>query len=330
MVFREAGTPESRARKEARAGNQMTDNAAEAGLRHQALTYRGSADCLASVLSYVQNGLTQGEAVSVGIGRPVTRLLRQALRGEGPHLAFTDMPELGRNPGRIIAAMWDFAHRHSGRPVRFVTEPIWPARSAAEVTEATRHEALVNRAFAGAPVTALCLYDADALDAAVLAAARQTHPVIVSGGQPQASPSYATPASIPPECDRPLPPPPGRATRLAYAGDLRPVRALVRRQAARAGLPAGRVTDLVLAVSEVTANTLRHAGGHGTLDIWHTRDEVICEIRDQGHIADPLAGRRRADSDTSGHGLWVVHQLCDLVELRTGPAGTALRLHMRR
>jgi hypothetical protein len=26
----------------------------------------------------------------------------------------------------------------------------------------------------------------------------------------------------------------------------------------------------------------------------------------------------------------VVHQLCDLVELRTGPSGTALRLHMRR
>jgi hypothetical protein len=25
----------------------------------------------------------------------------------------------------------------------------------------------------------------------------------------------------------------------------------------------------------------------------------------------------------------IVHQVCDLVELRSGPAGTAIRLHMR-
>jgi hypothetical protein len=27
--------------------------------------------------------------------------------------------------------------------------------------------------------------------------------------------------------------------------------------------------------------------------------------------------------------LWVVHQLCDLVELRTGSTGTTIRLHFR-
>ena len=29
------------------------------------------------------------------------------------------------------------------------------------------------------------------------------------------------------------------------------------------------------------------------------------------------------------HGLLIVHQVCDLVELRSGPGGTAIRLHMR-
>ena len=31
-----------------------------------------------------------------------------------------------------------------------------------------------------------------------------------------------------------------------------------------------------------------------------------------------------------GSGMWVVHQVCDLVELRTGPLGTTVRLHLRR
>jgi hypothetical protein len=126
------------------------------------------------------------------------------------------------------------------------------------VTEATRHEALVNRAFAGAPVTALCLYDAEALDPSVLQAARQTHPVVIFGGQAHPSPRYPSPAAIPPECECPLPPPPARAASLAYSGDLRPARALVSGLAAQAGLPAGRTADLVLAVSELAANTLRH------------------------------------------------------------------------
>jgi hypothetical protein len=101
-----------------RSGVPVAAGIAREDLRHQALAYRGSADCLASVLSFVQNGLTQGEAVSIGTGRSVTRLLRRALGDEGPHVAFTDMTELGRTPGRIIAAMSDFASRHAGRPVR--------------------------------------------------------------------------------------------------------------------------------------------------------------------------------------------------------------------
>jgi hypothetical protein len=42
-----------------------------------------------------------------------------------------------------------------------------------------------------------------------------------------------------------------------------------------------------------------------------------------------LMSRRPAPDASHGHGLWVVHQLCDLVELRTGASGTTIRLHMR-
>jgi anti-sigma regulatory factor (Ser/Thr protein kinase) len=105
---------------------------------------------------------------------------------------------------------------------------------------------------------------------------------------------------------------------------------LVTRCASEAGLDDGRAGDLVLAASEVAANTLRHAGGTGTLRIWATAEEIICQLADPGRIDDPLAGRRRPASEGNGQGLWVVNQLCDLVELRSGAGGTTVRLHMRR
>ncbi len=56
----------------------------------------------------------------------------------------------------------------------------------------------------------------------------------------------------------------------------------------------------------------------------------MAEIRDAGHLADPLAGRRRPAlaSVNGGRGLWLIHQLCDLVETRASDSGLTLRMHM--
>src|ERR1700722_1711194 len=83
-------------------------------------------------------------------------------------------------------------------------------------------------------------------------------------------------------------------------------------------------------ISRVPSNTFRHIDAGGVLAIWSAGNELACQVQDTGHISGPLAGRRRPASDAGGgHGLWVVHQLCDLVELRSGPARTVIRLHMR-
>ena len=114
-----------------------------------------------------------------------------------------------------------------------------------------------------------------------------------------------------------------------YRSDLSQVRALVLEHAREAGLAEGRASDLVLAVSEVAANTLRHTGSSGTLAIWHNEDEIVCEIRDEGMITDPLAGQVRPAPDaTGGHGLWLVYQVCDFVELNSDASGTTMRMHM--
>lgn len=127
----------------------------------------------------------------------------------------------------------------------------------------------------------------------------------------------------------PLPVPTSGAMYHTYCTDLSQVRALVLQYAREAGLSESRANDLVLAVSEVAANTLRHTRSSGTMALWRDESEVVCDIHDEGTITDPLAGRRRPALDASGgHGLWLVHQVCDLVELRSDSSGTTIRMRM--
>jgi len=115
-----------------------------------------------------------------------------------------------------------------------------------------------------------------------------------------------------------------------YTTNLSEVRALAEKQAKMAGLQDARVVDFVIAVSEVAANTVRHARSQGTMEIWSNADEIVCEIHDGGVIADPSSvGREPPPADAKGgHGLWLVHQVCDRVELHSDGTGTTVRLHM--
>jgi anti-sigma regulatory factor (Ser/Thr protein kinase) len=115
----------------------------------------------------------------------------------------------------------------------------------------------------------------------------------------------------------------------AYTTDLAAIRAVVHRYAIQAGLTEARAIDLTLAVSEVAANTVKHAKSPGSLKIWYDTKEIVCQIHDEGIITDPLAGRRQPSLDAQGgHGLWIVNQVCDQVEMRSDKTGTTIRLHM--
>jgi anti-sigma regulatory factor (Ser/Thr protein kinase) len=295
---------------------------------HAALVGPRTGERDAMVADYVRQGLACGEAVLIGVSAPESETLRQALGGHAAQAAFFDVTELGRNPGRIIAAMVDFARAHAGQRVRYVSQPFWPGRSAAETAEVMRHEALVNLAFAQADVSIVCLYDVPGLDPQVASAVEQTHPAIRRDGQMRASANYSGAGQIPPAFNRPLAPASPQGTPVIYRHDLYPVRAHVDRCAREAGLTADRAGDLVIAANEVAANTLSHTVGSGTVRVWRSADEVICQVQDTGQVTDPLAGRSRPVSDGSGHGLWVVNQICDLVEFRSGPDGTVVRMHM--
>ena len=56
----------------------------------------------------------------------------------------------------------------------------------------------------------------------------------------------------------------------------------------------------------------------------------MLEVRDAGHIREPLVGRRRPTPEQqSGRGLWLVNRLCDLVQIRSSHEGTVVRVHVR-
>ena len=115
-----------------------------------------------------------------------------------------------------------------------------------------------------------------------------------------------------------------------YTTNLSEVRALAESEARSSGLPEDRVVDFVIAVGEVAANTVRHARSPGSMEIWLACGELVCEIRDAGVITDPLAGRRPPPPEANGgHGLWLVHQVCDRVDLCSDETGTVIRMHMR-
>jgi anti-sigma regulatory factor (Ser/Thr protein kinase) len=114
-----------------------------------------------------------------------------------------------------------------------------------------------------------------------------------------------------------------------YTTNLSEVRALAETKARVFGMPEDRIVDFVIAVGEVTGNTVRHARSPGSMEIWLDGGELICEIRDAGVITDPLAGRRPPPPEANGgHGLWLVHQICDRVDLHSDETGTVIRLYM--
>jgi anti-sigma regulatory factor (Ser/Thr protein kinase) len=298
-----------------------------AGLRHVSWFYRTQTDYLAAIEEFVRAGQGCGEPVLVAV--PAVQLPRDWVLPAGPHVTLTDMAAMGSNPARIIPALRAFCARYRGQRVRYLGESAWPGRSAAEQQETARHDALLNLAFADTEISIFCPYSA-LLPESVIADARSTHPLTRTDETESASSDYLGPADYLAKLDRPLRAP-AAAESFEYRRDLRPVRALVAAVAQRAGLAPSRCTDLVIAASEVAANTLRHTPGAGMVRLWATDSEVLCQFEDSGFITDPLAGHCRPAGDLpGGQGLWLVNQLCDLAEIRTSELGTTVRLHMYR
>ena len=299
--------------------------------RHEALLYRGPVELGAMLLPIIRSAIDAGDSILVALDVDTAGRLRRALGDDSSLVTFVDMrdprTESRADHPRVAVvrreARCDRGDERSGLASRSGRAG---ARTSSRSASCTRRCSMSpspadRRGVWCAPTTSCTCPRARS------ASAFDTHP-LVPGFPTSADPVRLT--GVPQRFSTPLPEPAEPQQEVAFetAGSLARLRAVVMERALEAGLDRDRAGDLALAVSEVAANSVRYGGGGGALRIWLTPDALVCEVRDRGHIDDPLVGRSTPEPMADGQrGLWLVNQLCDLVQLRSLDEGVVVRLH---
>jgi serine/threonine-protein kinase RsbW len=107
------------------------------------------------------------------------------------------------------------------------------------------------------------------------------------------------------------------------------LRHVVAARAGESGLGGDRLDDFVVAVNELLTNAVRHGGGTGHVAVWCADDAVVCEVSDQGVGLGEIRPDKPAPDEPGGWGLYLVRELTDTFEIKTGPHGTAVRISSR-
>jgi anti-sigma regulatory factor (Ser/Thr protein kinase) len=301
------------------------------GLRHEAFVYADQRDFLAGASAFIHDAVSADQPVLVAVDAAKSTALRTVVDGEADNVEFADLAAVGRDPARVIPLLQGFIDQHNATSagLRGICETVWADRRPEELVECRRSELLLNEAFGDAVgLWLLCPYDSSALERLVVDDAYVTHPFIDRAGQSHASRHYQT-GQVAALLDEPLPKPPEGAVVIEFsAADLASIRRLATRHAIAAGLE-GRAADLALAASELATNSVLHADGEGALRLWQEDRALVIEVSDRGHLDDRLVGRRRpARGQLGGRGLWLVNQVSDLVQIRSAPSGTTVRIHL--
>ncbi len=281
------------------------------------------------ISGFLRPALAAGDPILIAVQSDKHAGIREALDGDQGHLDIVPMEEVGRNPGRLISLWHDFVERNgrADRAVWGVGEPIYPGRDAAELVEGQIHERLLNEAFAGSrfPLRVGCPYDTSSLPAGVIVEMERSHPSIGTGLSSWESRQFQAGNGL---GGPPLPPAPMNDDAFVpfSTEGLRGLRRHLAIAARKVGVAKGRIPDLLLAIDEIASNSILYAGG-GSLGVWAEGGRLVCEVRDRGFIDNPLVGRRRPRATQErGRGIWLAHQVADLLQLRSYPTGTTVRI----
>lgn len=312
---------------------------------HEALFFDTDESLLGEGLTFVSEGLRQGEDVALICTADRNQLLREAAMDHNGHAG-----------GRLTLIDQQHAYRHASGALEFfrrlaaksATDGIPRARVVGEVPfgrdaeqwgEWRRFEAMANVALAPHTLWSVCAYDTRNTAPELHEVIRKTHPILNSQGQRGHNAEFVDPATF--LGDEPetgllpvqLGPPALTVADIRTGEQLRESRQqLARSLASVPGLPPGRARDFVLATNELLENAYLHGRPPVSLRLWVGVKDVVCSVTDQGAgFRDPFAGYWRGlDTELAHHGLWLARQLCDEVAFHrhqgfTGRARLALR-----
>lgn len=98
---------------------------------------------------------------------------------------------------------------------------------------------------------------------------------------------------------------------------------VVRAAGLHAGLRSRAVEDLLISVSEVATNAIRHGGGSGTITVRRFPGELLTEIRDSGPgLPEDVA----SGGVPAGGGLWLTRLLCRRLDISSSTSGVTVRI----
>jgi anti-sigma regulatory factor (Ser/Thr protein kinase) len=299
---------------------------------HEAVLYSSPADLAAVLAPRIDPALTAREPVVAVLDEANTEALRAALGSDAGRVEFQDPGTVHRVPAFTVAVRWTRRSRRGIGPGGRSTVVAQHVDGLPGIGPEhwARLDIALDVAMEGVPLTMLCPYPTVGAD---LDRVRATHPRLFADGASHPSETYRLPQES--VIQYPPPPPPDLGApdvemHFDALGLVR-LRHLVAEVGVHAGLGAGRVSDVVLAVNEVASNSVEHGPGRGRMRAWTTGGGVIVEVADDGHMdvafpgltAPPPQGDR-------GRGLWLASELGDVLQVWSDEGGTIVRVHTDR
>ena len=304
-------------------------------LRHDLVLYDTDRDFLATVVPFVDAGLSGGETVVVQLPAPTWDLLDTAV-GSADDVIRNPLDAMCPRPHQGLWAFVQYLQSDGvaddGLRVVAQVDPVTRSRESAEWA---RLEAVIDHVFRDHDLYGLCTYDRRKLPAGVVEGALRTHRRMSTDGDWRRNRRYREPREMLRGLDSTRSPDPLEASTAMAEQPLRTMTDLAAaRQALESALQmtlltSDRRADFVAAVFEVAVNALLHGGPSADLRLWVGPHRILCLVRDSGPgLADPLMGYEPPGPhrETSGLGLWTARQLCDAVTTTAEPEGFTVRL----
>jgi anti-sigma regulatory factor (Ser/Thr protein kinase) len=307
--------------------------------RHEALIYGSDEELVDSVVPFLRAGLAAGDPTVVVASAEHAALLRAAMPEAG-EVVFLGGGESYPRPSSTIRAYRDML-------AGYVAAGASRVRIAGEFPRAvfgatwwwwSRYEAAINHVYADFPLWNVCAFDRRATPRHVLDDVRATHPLLVTAGGGHRRNECYRPTdeflaghAVTPDPLEAAPPV------IELSGEPAVAARHAVWDAEHAGmLPAAVDTEaVVLVVNEAVTNGIRHGQGPVRLRLWVGPERVALAVSDHGTgppdplagflpSSQPLAGELSAQG-LGGEGLWVIHELSELVTLDATAEGYTLR-----
>jgi transcriptional regulator with XRE-family HTH domain len=166
-------------------------------LEHRVVLYEDQEQFLGAALPFLSGVRARSEAAMAIVSKAKATILSDHLGPDADAVTFADPRECYRSPATAMATHREFvdARLAAGATwVRILSEPAWRGGEGA-APRWSRYEALLNLVFGYAPVSVLCLYDANRVDAPMVEQIYATHPEAVEQDAIRSSGGYRDPAT---------------------------------------------------------------------------------------------------------------------------------------